>query len=256
MNNNGFSRRNFLKGTAVAAGASFVGFNALFGYEQLFAQGKGDDIPTILNLAATAETLAVTHYYNVLTDSKIALNPAETNELRAALDTEFQHLQFLNANGAKALASEFFFPKNVYTDREQFSQITESAEASFVAAYLAAVRRIAELGNPLLAATAAQVAVTEQVHLALIRQIGGRVPNHVSLGQAIFLNTSDAGPVLKGFLEGGPDFQTPARKFPSADDVKAVVGKNGVVSIKPFVDKTLFPGAANPTQIALPTNLP
>ncbi len=255
MGNNGFSRRNFIKGTAVAAGATVVGFNTLFGFEQVFAQGKGDDIPTILNLAATAETLAVTHYYNVLTDSKIALNPAETAYLRAALDTEFQHLQFLNANGAKALASQFFFPKNVYTDRDQFSQITETAESSFVAAYLAAVRRIAELGNSLLAATAAQVAATEQVHLALIRQIGGRVPNHVSLGQALFFNTSDAAPVLKGFLEGGANFETSARKFPTSDAVKEVVGKGGVVSIKPFADKTLFPANSTPNPM-MPTNLP
>lgn len=231
---NAVSRRNFLKGSAVAAGVSTVSFGSLFGFSRVFGQGEGDDAQTILNLAATAETLACTHYYNVLTDSNIALTPAEISILRSALDAERQHLEFLNANGAESLASEFFFPTNVYTDRDQFSTITEQAETAFVAAYLAATRRVAELGNSLLAATAAQVAVVEQVHLALIRQIGGRVPNHVSLGQALFFNTSDAVPVLQGFLEGGEGFASTASPFPGVDAINDVVRDEGVLAIEPF----------------------
>ncbi|MBX3065624.1 MAG: ferritin-like domain-containing protein [Anaerolineae bacterium] len=234
------SRRNFLKGSAVVAGASTFGFVQLFGYDRLTARAQeGDSVELMLNLAATAETLACTHYHAVLTDSNIALTPAEVSYLKSALDTELQHLEFLNANKARSVADEFYFPRNVYTDRDQFSMITEQAEMAFVAAYLASVRRIAELGNPLLAATAAQVAVTEQVHLALIRQIGGRVPNHVSLGQALFMNTSEALPVLQGFLEGGADFAGP-RKFPGAEAIRSVVNTDGVMPVKPFVDPTLF----------------
>jgi hypothetical protein len=228
------SRRNFLRGAAIAAGAaSAASFSQLFGYRRVFAQTDGDDVKTILDLAATAETLACTHYYSVLTDSTIALIPAEVAYLKSALDTEFQHLEFLRVSGANPLAQEFYFPRNVYQDRDQFSQITEQAETAFVAAYLASVRRIAEVGNSLLAATAAQIAVTEQVHLALIRQIGGRIPNHVSLGQALFYNTSDAKPVLQPFLEGGESFQGP-RKFPGGQAIKDVVGKDGVESISAF----------------------
>lgn len=239
MNSN-LSRRSLLKSGALLSGGAVATFSGLFGYSRVFGQADGDDPQTILNLAATAETLACTHYYNVLTDSNIALTPAEVLILKAALDTELQHLEFLNANGADALASEFYFPLNVYTDRNQFSEITEQAETAFVGAYLAATRRIAELGNSLLAATTAQVAVTEQVHLALIRQIGGRVPNHVSLGQALFYNTSDVVPVLQGFLEGGDEFEGPSQ-FPGSAQIRDVVGGDGVESIKPFVDPTLFP---------------
>lgn len=235
---NSISRRHFLRNSAVVAGAATFSFSQLFGFERVFAQ-DADTLEVILNLAATAETLACTHYYNVLTDSNIALVPAEVNILKSALDTELQHLEYLNANAATSLLSEFYFPRNVYTDRAQFSEITEMAETSFVSAYLAAVRRIAQLGNPLLAATAAQVAATEQVHLALIRQIGGRVPNHVSLGQALFANTSDVKPVLQGFLEGGADFAGP-RKFPGADEIRKVIGSDGVMTVKPFTDPTLF----------------
>lgn len=236
MNDKGIqiSRRNLLKGSAALGGASFLSFNQLFGFTNLFAQ-SGDDLQTIVNLAATAETLACTHYYTVLTESNIQLTPAERNILTAALDTEYKHLQFLNANGGTALVEEFYFPLNIYNDREQFSTITEQAETAFVAAYLAANRRVAELGEQLLAGTLAQVAVTEEVHLALIRQIGGRLPNHVSLGQALFLNTSDVVPVLQPFLEGGEAFAGP-RPFPGADQITSLVGANGVEDVQPFTE--------------------
>lgn len=236
------SRRAFLGSTTAAIGASSFSFSQLFGYERLFAQKIGDDVQTILNLAATAETLACTHYYNVLTESQVALTPAEVVYIKSALDAELQHLTFLNANGAKAVTTNFYFPLNVYNDRAQFSAITEQSETAFVAAYLAAVRRLAELNNQLLAATAAQIAAVEQVHLALVRQIGGRVPNHVSLGQALFRNTSDAGPVLQGFIEGGNGFVGP-KPFPSDDKIHSVVGKDTVEAIKPFTDPSLFPKA-------------
>ncbi|MBC7870271.1 MAG: ferritin-like domain-containing protein [Chitinophagaceae bacterium] len=245
------SRRTLLKGGTIAvAGASFASFSQLFGYKHVFAQGEGDDPQTILDLAATAETLACTHYYNVLTDSNIALTPAEIAILKSALDSELQHLEFLNANGAVALTMDFFFPMNVYTDRDQFSVITEQAETAFVGAYLAANRRIAELGNPLLAATTAQVAVVEQVHLALIRQIGGRVPNHVSLGQALFYNTSDVVPVLQGFLEGGEGFAADSSPFPGPDAIRDIVRDDGVMAVKPFVDPTLFGNTSDATADA------
>lgn len=236
------SRRAFLKGSAVAAGASTLSFSGLFGYSNVFAQEDGDSLETIINLAATAETFACTHYYNALTNSSIALTPAERAYAVAALDTELQHLQFLNANGAEALASEFYFPLNVFVDRENFSEVTETAEQAFVGAYLAATRRIAELGNPLLAATVAQVACTESVHLSLIRQIGGRLPNHVSLAEAIIFSVSDAVPVLQPFLEGGDGMEDSTRQFPGEDTIASLVVDSGVTSVEPFVNMTGLPG--------------
>lgn len=231
-----FSRRAFLKSSAVAAGTAGLTFSSVFGYSRVFGQ-DGDSVETIINIAATAETLACTHYYNVLTDSNIQLAPAERNILTAALDTEYQHLQFLNANGAQALTNQFYFPLNVYVDRQNFAEITEMAESAFVAAYLAANRRFAELGEPLLAATVAQVACTEEVHLALIRQIGGLLPNHVSLAQALVYNTSDAGPILQAFLEGGDGMEATARPFPGGQTIVDFVGGNGVMAVEPFVTK-------------------
>lgn len=233
------SRRKLLKGGVVAAGAAFMNFEQLFGYREVFGRAAGDDAKTVLDLATTSETLATTHYYNVLTTSTIPLTPDEILRLKSFLDAELQHLAYLNANGGRTLATEFYFPRNVYVDRAQFADITEQSEAAFVAAYLSAVRRFTELGNPLLAATAAQVVVTEQVHLALVREIGGRKPNNVSLAQALVYNTSDAVPILKPFLEGGADREGPS-KFPGKDAIRTLIGDVGVALVKPFTDPSVF----------------
>ncbi len=227
------SRRSLLKGALL--GAPLLGFSQLFGYTRLFAQADGDSPEVILNLAATAEALACTHYYTVLTDSSVPLVPAERYFLIAALDTEYQHLQFLRANGAEPLTLEFYMPRNVYNDRANFSNITQQAETAFVAAYLAANRRFAELGESLLAATIAQIAATESVHLALVRQLGGLLPNHVSLGEALYFNTYEVVPVLQPFLEGGEGFTGP-RSYPGDREISTFVGTDAVVVVPPFTE--------------------
>jgi Ferritin-like domain len=229
------SRRDLLKSAGIA-GISAAGISTWFGgMGRVFAQEGADTLELIVNLAATAETFACTHYYTVLTDSNIQLSPAERAILVAALDTELQHLDLLNSKGATALATEFYAPQNIYSNRQQFSDITEQIETAFVATYLAANRRIAELGDPITAATTAQIAVTEQVHLALIRQIGGKLPNHVSLGQALFYNPSEALPVLQPFIEGGEGFTGPLR-FPGDDVIFDFVGQSGVMTIATFAE--------------------
>jgi hypothetical protein len=227
------SRRNLLKSAGIA-GISAVGIGSWFGgMGRVLAQEGADTVEFIINLAATAETFACTHYYTVLTDSNIQLAPAERAFLVAALDSELQHLDLLNNMGATALATEFYAPQNVYSDRRQFSDITEQVETAFVATYLAANRRIAELGDPISAATTAQIACTEQVHLALIRQIGGKLPNNVSLAQALFYTPSEALPVLQPFIEGGNGFTGPLA-FPGDDVIFDFVGQSGVMPVAAF----------------------
>lgn len=231
----GYSRRTFLKGST-AAGIALLSFNQLFGYNELAAQTDGDDIGMIVNLAATAEALACTHYYTALTNSNIQLTPAERRILLAALDTELNHLEYLEANGGAPLTTSFYAPRNVYNDRNNFTSVTQAAESAFIAAYLAANRRIAELENPLLAATVAQIAITEGVHLALIRQLGGLLPNNVSLNEALYFNPSEVIPVLRPFLEGGDDFRGP-NAYPGADAIRDLVGNDAVEVIAPFTDQ-------------------
>lgn len=226
-----FSRRNLLKATL--AGGLVVSFGSIWGRTRAAAQ-DADDLQSMLDLAATAEILACTHYYTVLTDSEIQLTPRERASMVATLDTEYQHLQLLIENGAQPITDQFYTPRNVYRNRENFAAVTEQVETLFVAAYLAAVQQVAEQGDSYLAATFAQIAAAEQVHVALSRQIGEQLPNNVSLGQALFERPSQALATLQPFIEGGTDFNGP-RGFPGEASILDLVGENGVVRVDPFL---------------------
>ena len=234
------SRRDLIKGALV--GGAAVSFSGIFGYSDVFAQ-DGDDVQTILNLAATAETFACTHYYTALTESTIPLDAGEISIIKGFLDAELQHLEFLNANGGQTLVTEFYTPANVFNDRVQFSLTTEQAEFAFIGAYMSAVRRFAELGNPLLATVAAQVGAVEQEHLALVRQIGGRRPNNQSIARAPFMNTSEVVPILQPFLEGAANFDGPV-SFPGSDAIRDIIRDEGVLPIIPATSPQAFQGLA------------
>lgn len=228
------SRRGFLKGGAAIAGASMIGFPQLFGFSAL-AQDGGDDPQMILDLAATAETFACVHYYNaIMSADALGLTEEQVNWLKSFLDSELKHKQFLEANGAKALATEFYVPENLFTDKKLFVDTTNTAENWFVAAYLAANRRFAELGQPLLAATTAQVSGVEAEHQALIRLIGGLQPSFQVLKEPLFWNTSEVAPLFQPFLEGADGFTGPA-PFPGEDEINALVAGQTVASVTPFI---------------------
>lgn len=248
----GISRRNLLKGGAAAAagvaGASALSFGQLFNYGQVFAQGDGDDSQTILNLADTAETFACTHYYNALQNADaLGLSADETRNLKTFLDAELKHKMFLESNGAESLATEFYVPNNLFTDRDLFVKTTDTAENWFVGAYLAAVRRFAELNQMLLAATAAQVMGVESEHQALIRQMGGLVPSNRVLKQPLFYNVSEVAMPFQPFLEGADGFTGPA-PFPGVDQINALVGDQGVLAVTPFTMLTNGMGTMTMTQ--------
>jgi hypothetical protein len=240
------SRRELLK-TGALATTSLASFSSLFGIGRALAQdeSEGDSVETMLNLAATAETLACTLYHAVLTTGEIAFTEVDVQYLIAALDAELQHLEFLNANGGKALVEEFYFPENMFTDIAVFVPTTEALETAFVAAYLAATRRAAELGNPLLATTAAQVSAIEAQHLALIRLVGEIQPvNNISLAQTLFFNVSDAVAPLTPFLEGGDGFIGP-EIYLGAEEMRNVLGENAILSILPATDPDAFGSEAS-----------
>ncbi len=242
---NQFSRRAILKG-AVVGSASLLSFNQLFNYSQLSAQDNENDVETIVNLAATAEMIACTHYYRVLTNSNIALAPDEIEIIKAFLDAELQHLELLYLNQATPVTNRFYLPTDVYNDREQFSKITEQLETTFIAAYLAATRQFAQLGLPLLAATSAQVSAVEQEHLALVRGIGGRRPNNVALARALFFNITEAVPALQPFLERSSGYTGPV-SFPGADAIRELIGDVGVLPIASFSDPSISNVAGSPS---------
>jgi hypothetical protein len=71
-----------------AAGITFYGL--------LWAAAANDDVATIANLAATAETLAVTFYYAAITGAKFDVDSADVAYLKLAMDAERLTLAFEN----------------------------------------------------------------------------------------------------------------------------------------------------------------
>ncbi|MBK8029327.1 MAG: twin-arginine translocation signal domain-containing protein [Chloroflexi bacterium] len=203
------SRRAFLKGSAVTAGASVLTLNGLFGFGTVFAQDGGDDPQLMLNIACTAETFACTHYYNALQNAEaLALTAQEQNWLRSFLDSELKHKQFLEANGATSLATVYLVRWSVHRSRpvHRHQQYRGKLVCRGV---LRATRRLAELGNSLFAATTAQVAAVEAEHQALIRLMGGLQPSFQTAKEPLFFNPSEVVPYFTPFLEGGDGFVRP-----------------------------------------------
>lgn len=244
MSNQHVSRRDVLKlgaaATTVAAVASFP--NLLGGLGRALA--KDDEVQAILDIAVTAETFAVTHYARALGEMKF--DKVTEAYMKAALEAEFIHIGYLKANGAKPIVEEFYFPLETFSSNKMLGTVTAVAETVFVAAYLAATRRFAELGNPLLAMTAAQIVASEAQHLSFMRGLAGEVPsNNVALGEPLFYNVSDAVPVISGLLDGksqvaGLDLEKTAVKYPGDDAVKALIGASLLKPVLPATDKGAF----------------
>lgn len=224
-NGNGVSRRTFLKGTAaVGGGIAVASFASMFGMHDAYAAHNAEDsVETMANLAATAETLALTSYYYTIKGNPLGFDDKSLLYFKYAMSSELYHLHVLQSLGGQSLASEFYTPTKFLSDKGVNVQTFIAAETAFVGAYLAATRRFAELGEPRLAGTTAQHAATEVEHLALTRQAGGFLPNPNALPAPIFYNVSDAVPVLGPFLQGGSGFAGPV-PFPGEDAVMALLG--------------------------------
>jgi hypothetical protein len=231
---NTMSRRAFMKTTAGAGvGLAAASFAQIFGVSSAHAQSSDDDPQTILNLAATAETLAVTFYYAGLTGGNFDLSDDDVEYLKLAMDAEKYHLDVLNSFGGKTLTDKFYVPANVLSDVNVFVNTGLAAETAFVAAYLAATRTFGNAGSGKVAATTAQHACSEAVHLSLIRDIAGLTPNDLALPAAIYYNVSDAVPTLTPFLKGGEGFIGPV-SYPSAAMQNAVLGDTRAVRAPAF----------------------
>lgn len=249
-----FTRRNFLHLGALLTSATTLGFSGLFGLSPAAAAADGDDVQTMLDVAATAETFACTHYHRALT-SKVKFSAVQISYIKAALDEELAHLEFLNKNGAVAKAQSFYFPTGTFNTPASFGGVSAIAETVFVGAYLAATRRFAELGNPILAATTAQIAVVEGQHLALVRQTAGELPNNLAFAEPIFFNVSEAvgavAPLLTGKQGGLGAMEATSVTYPGAAVIRAAIGKSLLAPAKPFTDVTApTSGTAAATQNA------
>jgi hypothetical protein len=241
MNNVQLSRRAMLKGSALAGTGLLLGFNQIFGFSRVFGQAMpDDDLQTILNLAATAELFATTHYLGAI-NGDLGLAEAQLNYMKAGFLAEQDHLDLLVSLGAEPVVSEFYVPETLFSDQALFSTITEVAETAFVGAYLAATRVFSQSAETTpFAVTTAQIACVEAEHRALVRQIGMRLANNISYAQYTLTNVSDAVPVLQPFLDGSGDGFIGPVAPPTADDIAGIRAQAEMLEY----DTTVLPFAA------------
>ena len=220
------SRRSFLKGSTLVAGATTIGFNSLFGIGRLFAQemsGENDDVQTILNLAATAELFATTHYLAAIKNAEaLEFDDIETAYMKAGFLAEQDHLELLRSLGAEPVVTEFYVPETLFLDRALFAATTEVAETTFVGAYLAATRIFSEMSEAAFATTTAQIAAVEAEHRAFVRRMGMKLATNVSYAGYVLNNVSDAVPVLQPFLDGSADGFVGTIAPPSEADISSI----------------------------------
>ena len=251
------SRRTLLKGGAALSAGAMLGFNQVFGFSRVLGQAmKDDDLQTIINLAATAELFATTHYLAAI-NGKLGLADRQVDYLKAGFLAEQDHLELLMSLKAVPVVTEFYVPETLFSDQKLFAAVTEVAETAFVGAYLAATRAFSNAGAPQFAVTATQIAAVEAEHRALARQIGGNLANNISYAQYTLQNVSDAVPVLQPFLDGKPKDDSLGKfvgpvKPPTADDIAKIRAE--IATLK--YDNTVKPYAAIAAAMAAPESTP
>jgi hypothetical protein len=234
----GASRRSFFAKTAALAGASALGA-AGAGFLQPIAAHAAeadndttpDTIQTILNIAATAESLATTFYYNALGSGSLpdVNSDANRNYFQAAAVQEFEHLVILDHLGGAPLATEFYFPTNMFTDETVFFPTASTLEDYFISAYIAAAREFSgaiskgiPMANPKALGLAVQIGGIECEHRALLNVAANiNPPNNRIIESALIKRVSDAVAPLTPFLTGGNGFTGPFKQ-PTRGEVGAI----------------------------------
>lgn len=233
------SRRKLLQALGISGGVAAMSFAGIFGQDVVNAAPAGDDAQTIINYAATAEALAVTEFYAIITASSFfgGLPPLYQNYLRSALTQEQLHYDYLVAAGAQPLANQFFFPDTILENLGLYVAVVDILESAFIGAYLAGIRRFGELGAPELSEFSAQILGVEAGHRVLNRAMGieqglfSGLASQIPLERPTLEHVSQAGPLLAPTLSGGMATSGPAEginfgvgpvAMPSADQVKQV----------------------------------
>jgi hypothetical protein len=219
------SRRGFL-----ASSAALLGGGALLAVlpKAAGAQGTGsigcaESVEDIVTIAAVAEALATTFYFNGVT-RRVGrrLDEADLVYFKAALAQEKDHLDLLLGAGARKddVPGTFYFQEGTFSGVEEFTTVLLALEEAFIGAYAAAIERFCELGEGGLAKLASRILGVEAEHRALGRDVAGkRVPNNLCLERAPFTCVSEAADALAPFLSDGPG--KTAFKMPTDAQIEA-----------------------------------
>jgi hypothetical protein len=134
--------------------------------------------------------------------------------LEAARATEQFHLEYLLSAGAQPLTQTFTVPDTrILSSYDALFSTIVALDSAFIAAYIAAARRFAELKQPELVKVAFQIAGTEAEHRVLANHALGRRPaNDVAFERALFDTVGEAVALLRrlGYVNGsGPSVTYP-----------------------------------------------
>jgi hypothetical protein len=235
----GESRRSFFTRTAQIAGATALGAAGAGLLQPIAARAamrrakptNSDTLQEIVNIAATAESLATTFYYNALaagTSLPDVNSTANQNYFQAATVQEFEHLNYLKIKlGATPVATQFYFPDNMFTDESVFFSTALLLEEYFISAYLAAALDFSgavssgiTAANPFALGFAVQVMGVECEHRALLGVAANiNPPNGIIIETALLDSVAAAVPPLTPFLQGGSGFSS----TPLAQPTRAMV---------------------------------
>lgn len=232
------SRRDFLRLAALAAGATLLPAGLTRAAASAPPPGVSpgvclEGVARILDLAATAEALAMTFYYKAIQSDFFVRLPTDfQNAFRAALDQERSHYQYLLTRGATPLQTSFYFPPRTFgfDDLAVFVATIEKLESDFMAAYLVAARRFTEIGEPVLAEIAGQIVGVEAEHRIIGRELAGDSPpppNNLCFESAPLECPEQMLGIFTFYLGGGADYQGPF-SMPSDSQVTAAI--NGVTT--------------------------
>jgi hypothetical protein len=238
----GESRRSFFARTAQLAGATALGAAGAGLLQPVAARAatrpakttNSDTLQEIVNIAATAESLASTFYYYAL-EAGMSLpdvnSTANRNYFQAAVTQEFLHLDYLqNRLGAVPVATQFYFPDNMFTDESVFFPTALLLEEYFISAYLAAALDFSgavssgiTTADPHALGFVVQVMGVECEHRALLGVAANiNPPNGIVIETALLKSVADAVPPLTPFLQGGSGFSSTPLDQPTRGAVHTV----------------------------------
>jgi hypothetical protein len=176
------TRSGLLKRVAVGAAAGGMGGPLLSMLGGAEADAAVPSIHKVGTVAITAEALAVTYLTSIVHKAERQnVFPAKTrNILKAANAAEWDHYRFLKGAGFRPLTTRFWIPDDFYGKKLANVPATlEVAETLFVNAYLKAISVFARRGQPVLARYAGETCAVEAQHLALARDLQGKLPNNI-----------------------------------------------------------------------------
>jgi len=142
------------------------------------------------------------------------------------------------ANGAAPATTQFFFPDGAFNNLAIFLGVLDTLENVFIGAYLAAARRFAELGQPLLAEIAGQIMGVEAEHRVLGRIIAEEpLPVAACRPSQIGAVLSEASAELAIFLQSSPG-NTYQASMPSEAEIDIAVDRFGCAAVAPATPPT------------------